>query len=118
MLKVPLGKFLGLVPGITTEFSGTSPLISKGLSLVTSIIGVEAVIVTFAPRTAPFLILTPSTIIDREPIKAPSSITTGIAPGGSKTPPIPTPPERCTFFPICAQDPTVAHVSTIVPDPT
>jgi len=35
-----------------------------------------------------------------------------------RTPPIPTPPERCTFCPICAHDPTVAHVSTIVPSPT
>jgi len=32
--------------------------------------------------------------------------------------PIPTPPDRCTLRPICAQEPTVAHVSTIVPDPT
>ena len=33
---------------------------------------------------------------------------------GSSTPPMPTPPDRCTFLPICAQLPTVAHVSTIV----
>ena len=34
---------------------------------------------------------------------------------GSNTPPMPTPPLRCTFLPICAHEPTVAHVSTIVP---
>ena len=32
--------------------------------------------------------------------------------------PIPAPPEMWQFFPICAQDPTVAQVSTMVPDPT
>ena len=32
-----------------------------------------------------------------------------------RTPPIPTPPLRWTFMPTCAQDPTVAQVSTIVP---
>jgi hypothetical protein len=37
---------------------------------------------------------------------------------GSSTPPIPTPPDRCTSAPICAQEPTVAHVSTIVFSPT
>ena len=94
MLKTPLGNSFGLVPGITTEFSSTTPLNSIGSSPVTSIIGVDAVRVTFAPITAPFLILTPSTIIERDPINAPSSTTTGIAPAGSKTPPIPTPPER------------------------
>ena len=34
--------------------------------------------------------------------------------GGSSTPPIPTPPARWTSAPICAQEPTVAQVSTIV----
>ena len=42
----------------------------------------------------------------------------GFACSGSSTPPMPTPPERWTFFPICAQEPTVAQVSTIVPSPT
>ena len=54
----------------------------------------EEVIVTFAPITAPLPTLTPSTIITLEPINAPSSIITGIADGGSKTPPIPTPPDK------------------------
>ena len=97
---------------------GTTPLYSFAVSPVTSIIGVEAVSVTFAPITAPFSTFTPSTIIDLEPINAPSSIMTGIAEGGSSTPPMPTPPERCTSFPIWAQEPTVAQVSTIVPEPT
>ena len=48
---------------MTTEFSGTTPLYSIGSSPDTSIIGVEDVIVTLAPITAPFPILTPSTII-------------------------------------------------------
>ena len=51
-------------------------------------------------------------------MNAPSSTITGRAPGGSRTPPIPTPPARCTSAPICAPEPTVAHVSTIVFGPT
>ena len=43
---------------------------------------------------------------------------TGAACNGSRTPPIPTPPLKCTFLPICAQLPTVAQVSTIVPSST
>ena len=31
---------------------------------------------------------------------------------------MPTPPDRCTSAPICAHEPTVAHVSTIVFRPT
>ena len=46
------------------------------------------------------------------------AVVVGLAWIGSSTPPMPTPPERCTFLPICAQLPTVAHVSTIVPEPT
>ena len=62
--------------------------------------------------------IAPSTTMQREPMKQLSSIMTGFAPTGSNTPPMPTPPARCTFFPICAQLPTVAHVSTIVPSST
>ena len=62
--------------------------------------------------------MTPSTTSDLAPIKQLSSIIVGLACKGSNTPPIPTPPERWTFLPICAQDPTVAHVSTIVPEST
>ncbi len=47
-----------------------------------------------------------------------SSMIVGPACSGSSTPPMPTPPDRCTFVPICAQEPTVAQVSTIVPSPT
>jgi hypothetical protein len=42
----------------------------------------------------------------------------GMACSGSSTPPMPTPPDRCTRAPIYAQEPTVAQVSTIVPSPT
>ena len=59
-----------------------------------SIIGVDAVMVTFAAITASFSISTPSTMIALEPMNAPSPIITGLAPAGSKTPPMPTPPER------------------------
>ena len=44
-----------------------------------------------------------------------SSIIVGVACSGSSTPPIPVPPDRCTFLPIWAQLPTVAQVSTMVP---
>ena len=47
---------------------------------------------TFAPKTASFPTLTPSTTIQRDPINALSSIITGAACNGSSTPPIPTPP--------------------------
>ena len=50
----------------------------------------------------------------RLPIRQSSSTITGAACGGSSTPPMPTPPERCTLAPIWAHDPTVAQVSTIV----
>ena len=51
-------------------------------------------------------------------MKQSSSMMVGEACSGSSTPPMPTPPERCTFLPICAQEPTVAQVSTMVPAPT
>ena len=53
-----------------------------------------------------------------EPMKQLSSMMTGAACTGSSTPPMPTPPDRWTCLPIWAQEPTVAHVSTIVPVPT
>ena len=71
-----------------------------------------------APSLAPGRTLAPSTTMLREPMNASSSITTGTALGGSSTPPMPTPPDRWTFLPICAHDPTVAQVSTIVPAST
>ncbi len=51
-------------------------------------------------------------------MKQSSSMIVGPACSGSSTPPMPTPPDKCTFLPICAHEPTVAHVSTIVPAPT
>src|SRR5439155_16762110 len=80
--------------------------------------GTDAVSDTFGASTASRPILTPSVTMQREPRKQPSSTITGRAPGGSRTPPIPTPPARCTLAPICAPEPTVAQVSTIVPGPT
>ena len=115
---VPLGKSLGRVPGTTTEPAGTRPRCSTGSGPVTSMIGVEAVSTVLAPSTAPSSTSSPSTTIDLLPMNAPSSMITGLAPGGSRTPPMPTPPERWTSRPIWAHDPTVAQVSTMVPAPT
>ncbi len=81
-------------------------------------IGTEAVITTPAPRIACSPTMQPSVTMQREPMKAPSSTITGRALTGSSTPPIPTPPARCTSAPICAHEPTVAQVSTIVFGPT
>ena len=103
---------------MTTDLSGTSPRYSLGSVPETSMTLVEAVITTLAPNTASFPILAPSTTMHLDPIKALSSIITGAACKGSKTPQIPTPPLRWTFFPIWAQLPTVAHVSTMVPAST
>lgn len=116
--KVPAGKSFIWVPGITTEFAGTRPFNSTGDGPVTSMIFVLAVMVTPAPRTAPSSIKAPSTTMQRLPMKTLSSMMTGLAWTGSKTPPMPTPPDRCTFLPICAHEPTVAQVSTMVPEPT
>ena len=65
--------------------------------------------------TAPSSTITPSTISERAPMKQLSSMMTGSACSGSSTPPMPTPPDRWTFLPIWAQDPTVTQVSTMVP---
>src|SRR6187402_2396456 len=115
---VPAGNSFGRVPGTTTARGGTSPRYSTGLAPVTSMTGTDAVSETFADSTAPSPTRTPSVTMQREPRNAPSSTITGAACGGSSTPPIPTPPARWTSAPIWAQEPTVAHVSTIVRGPT
>src|SRR5262245_18313801 len=114
----PTGNARRRVPGITTERGGTRPRVITSVAPVTCAIGVDAVSTTPAPSTASSSTITPSTTIARDPTKQPSSTITGRALGGSSTPPIPTPPDRCTPRPICAQLPTVAHVSTIVLSPT
>src|SRR3569623_1971978 len=65
--------------------------------------------------TEPSSTITPSPTTERAPMKQLSSMMVGAACKGSSTPPMPTPPERCTFLPICPQEPTVAQVSTMVP---
>ena len=40
-----------------------------------------------------------------------SSMMVGLACSGSSTPPMPTPPDRCTFLPICAQVGKNVHLS-------
>ena len=62
--------------------------------------------------------MTPSTTSDRAPMKQLSSMIVGPACIGSSTPADADAADRCTFLPIWAQDPTVAHVSTIVPSST
>jgi len=47
-----------------------------------------------------------------------SSMMVGPACIGSSTPPMPTPPDRWTFLPIWAQEPTVAQASTMEPSST
>ena len=64
------------MPGITTDLEGTSPFVSTGLSPVTSIILVDPVNTTLAPKTASLPTLTPSTTMHLEPINALSSIIT------------------------------------------
>ncbi len=81
-------------------------------------IGTDAVSETFGASTASRPMRTPSVTMQREPMNAPSSTITGRAPGGSSTPPMPTPPARWTSAPIWAPEPTVAQVSTIVFGPT
>ena len=49
--------------------------------------------------------ITPSTTSERAPMKQLSSMMVGFACSGSSTPPMPTPPDRCTFLPIWAQLP-------------
>ena len=115
---MPAGNSRAREPGITTARGGTEPRCSTGSGPVTSITGVFAVRTTPAPSTASLPTRTPSTTTHRDPMKAPSSTITGSAWTGSSTPPNPTPPERCTFAPTCAHDPTVAQVSTRVPGPT
>src|SRR5215211_1517766 len=105
-----------MLPDTTTEYGGTRPMnISP---LVRSMIFVEAPMNTPIDITDPSPITTPSTTSDLAPMKQLSSMIVGPACNGSSTPPIPAPPERCTFLPICAQDPTVAQVSIIVPEST
>ena len=68
--------------------------------------------------TEPSRTTTPSATSERAPTKQLSSMITGPACSGSSTPPMPAPPEMWQFLPICAQEPTVAQVSTMVPAST
>ena len=75
----PEGKSFFIDPGITTDLDGISPLYSIGFLPLTSIIFVEAVRTTLAPRTASSSIFTPSTTMHLEPTKTLSSMITGAA---------------------------------------
>ena len=83
-----------------------------------SITGMPGLRITPSPSTQPSPTRAPCVTMQRLPIVQSSPMITGAACGGSSTPPMPTPPERCTRSPICAHDPTVAQVSTIVSAPT
>ena len=105
------------MPLTQTDQAGAWPRGSSS-PVSASITWVLAVKMVPAPSIAPSPTRAPSTTMLREPMKASSPTTTGTAFGGSSTPPMPTPPDRCTFLPIWAQEPTVAQVSTIVPSST
>ena len=117
MPNVPPGKVRGRVPPTHTDQGGASPRGSSApvSTSMTCVVGPRMVP---GPSTAPVRTRAPSTTMAREPIIASSSTTTGTAFGGSSTPPIPAPPDRWTFLPIWAPEPTVAQVSTIVPEST
>src|SRR5208282_228022 len=70
------------------------------------------------PSTARFFTTVPSYTPQLPPTSTSSSMTTGIAPTGSSTPPICAAAEMWHFLPICAQLPTSTCESTSVPSPT
>ena len=74
-LNMNANKRINIIKGSNPK----KPLIYFGLLPVTSIILVDAVNTTFAPRTASFSTLTPSTTMQRDPKKTLSSIMTGDA---------------------------------------
>ena len=96
---------------------GTTPRPSS-LPVSVAITGMPGFSRLASPSTLPRPTRAPWVTMLRLPMRQSSSTMTGAAWGGSSTPPIPTPPDRCTLAPIWAQDPTVAHVSTIVFAPT
>ena len=114
MPNSPPGNFRSLVPPTHTDQAGASPRGSSA-PVSTSMTCVVGVRMAPAPSMQPCRTRAPPTTMAREPTIATSSTTTGTALGGSSTPPIPAPPDRCTFLPIWAPEPTVAQVSTIVP---
>ena len=99
--ELAAGELPGRVPPTHTDQAGASPRGSSS-PVCTSITWVVASGSCPAPRTAPVPTRAPSTTMQREPTNASSSTTTGTAFGGSSTPPMPTPPDRWTFLPICA----------------
>src|SRR5580704_856641 len=96
---------------------GTTPRPSSS-PVAASITGMLGFRITPSARTAPAPTRAPWVTMHRLPMLASSPTITGVALGGSSTPPIPTPPARCTRAPICAHDATVAQVSTMEPAPT
>ena len=70
------------------------------------------------PSTAPRFTMVPSYTPQFPPTSTSSSMITGIAPTGSSTPPICAAAEMWQCLPTCAQLPTSACESTMVPSPT
>ena len=82
----PAGNFLVYDPGITTLLAGTLPFISMGSEpAYINDRFVDCVKTTLAPNTASFSTITPSTTIQRDPMKQPSSMITGEACKGYTT---------------------------------
>ena len=73
-------------------------------------------------RVVPGAVVRAGSHIGKDVVLMPSFVNIGAFVGeacsGSSTPPMPAPPDRWQPLPICAQEPTVAQVSTIVPSPT
>ncbi len=80
--------------------------------------GMPGLRMTPSASTAPSPTRAPWVTMHRLEMLASSPTMTGAALGGSSTPPMPTPPARWTRAPICAHEPTVAQVSTMVSAPT
>src|SRR4051794_10998796 len=80
--------------------------------------GVDRFRIVPVPSTASLFTTVPSYTPQLPPTSTPSSMITGSAPTGSSTPPICDAAEMWQLRPICAQLPTSACESIIVPSPT
>jgi len=102
---------------MATDHAGTTPRLSS-TPVSASSTGIEGLSTAPAPKTAPRPMCAPSVTMAREKMMASSSTMTGGGVGRLEHAADAHAPERWTRSPICAQLPTVAHVSTMVPDPT
>ena len=114
----PAGNSFGRMPGMTTARGGTQPRCSTGSEPVTSMIGMDAVNTTFGAITAPAPTRTPSTTIAARADE--SAVLDDHRPRLRRLEHAADADaaRRWTSAPICAHEPTVAQVSTIVRGPT